>query len=179
MDLASLPSYTTIDLTYCKGPLIASSSSSSRSSVASKYYSLLHVWLCHLELQCTSHWSEPERAPHYREFMPEILSVCTDRPAYLPLIAITAMTSSTKFRSLALILVPRTHLSFPGLHLRDSSRSWYGLPGRSVERSQASGSDKLAGGSKHTMVQASLANTVVTVSSWSLVSVTLWHLFSI
>ena len=54
------------------------------------------------------------------------------------------------------VLVPRTNLSFPGLYLRDRdatsgdcSRVWYGLPGRSVERSQASGSDKLAGGSKH------------------------------
>ena len=52
------------------------------------------------------------------------------------------------------VLVPRTNLSFPGLHLRDggklySSRGLYRLPGRSAERSQAIGSDKLAGGSKH------------------------------
>ena len=51
-------------------------------------------------------------------------------------------------------------LSFLGLHLRDresdaactcrdSSCGWYGLPGRSIERIQASSSDKLAGGSKH------------------------------
>ena len=62
------------------------------------------------------------------------LSACLygpDRPAYLPLIAIASMTSSTKFRGLAEILVPRTHLSFPGPHLRNSSRGWYGLPGRS------------------------------------------------
>ena len=31
---------------------------------------------------------------------------------------------------------------------RDSSCGWYGLPGISIERSQASGSDKLTGGSK-------------------------------
>ena len=31
----------------------------------------------------------------------------------------------------------------------DSSRGWYGLPGTSAQRSQASGSDKLAGSSKH------------------------------
>ena len=52
------------------------------------------------------------------------------------------------------VLVPRSKLSFPGLHLRgrdvtcgDSLRGLYGLPGRSIERSQASSSNKLAGSS--------------------------------
>ena len=67
------------------------------------------------------------------------------------------MTSSTKFRGLGEILVPRTHLSFPGLQLRDSSRGWY-VPGRSLEGSQASGSDKLAGGSKHNMFRGQCRN---------------------
>ena len=39
----------------------------------------------------------------------------------------------------------------------DSSRGLYGLPGRSAERSQASGSDKLAGGSKHMTARISIA----------------------
>ena len=51
-------------------------------------------------------------------------------------------------------VVPRPTLE--RLRCDDSSRGWYGhrylwsgQPGRSVERSQASGSDKLAGSSKH------------------------------
>ena len=60
------------------------------------------------------------------------------------------------------VLVPRTNLSFPGLHLRDGGEIARAVcldyhAGRSAEISQASDSDKLAGRSKPVTARISIA----------------------
>ena len=55
-------------------------------------------------MHAKAYWGEPERAPHYRESIPEILSVCLYRPTgvlTVNIITIASMTSSMNFRGLA------------------------------------------------------------------------------
>ena len=105
-----------------------------RSTCMRNFTAFLIVW--------SSYWGEPERAPPGQFNGLRCLFI------YIP----QHRTSSTRDHLFTCTVYSRSQIKTfaprPTLD-GDSSRGWYGLPGRSVQRSQASGSDKLAGSFKH------------------------------